>query len=298
MSTPEKVRRYGASTPRVREVVILAGSGEWLAAASDGSAPAELDWVERWMSDPPVKGTVDLFVAPPMLPVPVVRSLRETFPCTPILLVVQPDDGKSDAFLGDEEVFFVPPPTSVGLLRTCVREVLAFRSARDSSEAAGQDIPVVCATEPVSGWFELTGPTHPVFLRRFHAWMDLLRGAGIESDEFRRLAHAVREIGWNAIEWGNRFDLRRTLKLSFLRLDDRLLFRVEDEGRAGDWVSERGAGKTAVEDQRSRVRDGRGYGGFGLMLVQRIMDKIEVSSGGNIVVMEKHLPGMRPGGAG
>lgn len=297
MSTRETRTGAGAATPATHaEVVVLAGAGEWLPAGDDDDPPSDTCWREHWQREASFGFAADLIVAPPEVSVATLKGLLDRNPESAVLMVAPLDDAKGEEFLGTEQVFFVPPPSSVSVLRTYVREVLMFRQARNSSAAAGQEIPTVREIEPVSGWFELTGPTHPVFLRRFHAWIDVLRGTDLDPSELRRLAHAVREIGWNAIEWGNRFDLSRTLKLSFLRLEDRLLFRIEDEGQSGDWMSGQVGSAPAVE-QLDRVRDGRGHGGFGMLLVRKIMDKIEVSSGGNIVVMEKRLPGSPEGEA-
>lgn len=266
------------------EVLLLADPGSWL--EEDPSEPDPV-WREQWSEQLATDRPIDLVVATPTTPMESLRRVRADLPGADILMATSFDDTRGDEFFGDQAIFFIPPPTTVGQLRTCVHEVLSFRDACRRSEEAGEEVPELLEKEPVSGWYELTGPTHPIFLRRFRTWLELLEGVSLDPNEVRRLTHAVREVGWNAIEWGNRFELQRRLKFSFMKLDDRLLFRIEDEGGGKDWAGEGGSSLDPVEEQKRRASAGLRYGGLGLRLVQKIMDQIEVNSNGNIVVMEK-----------
>lgn len=274
-------------------VQILATQEEWFPSEDE---PPPIEWREVWSEEVPVGASakpgplVDLLVAPPDFPLERVEELRATRPGMDLLVATQHGDPRVDQLLGDQSVFFMVPPTTAGQLRTCVREVLSYRAERRQLVATGNELPELDQLAPVAGWLELTGPSHPVFLRRFRAWMASLRTLPFDDRERSRLEHAVREVGWNAIEWGNRFDMRRSLQLAFLTLEDRLVLRVQDEGGAGDWFDGL-VQRDAAEEQQRRASHGLRYGGFGLKLVEKIMDRVEVSSKGHIVVMEKLFPG-------
>lgn len=250
------------------------------------------EWSESWAQDVAGVRPFDLMVIPEDAELTVLQQVREKFPESDLAVVSSPDDARLELFLGDQAVFFLPPPDSMMQLYACVREILSYREECRKTREGGDSVPTVREEEPVAGWLELTGPTHPVFLRRFRTWIESLQDLPWDEKERRKLVHAVREVGWNAIEWGNRFDLRRAMRLAFLRLEDRVLFRIEDEGEPDDWhVRERP--QDAVSEQLQRAEQGIRYGGLGLTLVERIMDGVEVSSNGNIVVMEKRFAAMR-----
>ncbi|MEM7168297.1 MAG: ATP-binding protein [Planctomycetota bacterium] len=264
-------------------VQIVAPPGEWSFERQDADdEPPE--YKEQWNTD--LTDTPDLIVTLPNTTVEQLQTLRSQFPTVDLLIATQHEDPSVDFFLGDQSVYFMIPPSTVEQMRACIVEVLSFRIERQELLDSGSDVPAVQEHVPVAGWFELTGPSHPVFLRRFRTWMASLRALPISERERARLEHAVREVGWNAIEWGNRFDLRRRLHLAFMTLEDRLAFRVEDEGGAEGWYDELVRRDTAAEQKRRREAGIR-YGGFGLILVEKIMDRVEISSKGHIVVMEK-----------
>ena len=272
--------------PRIPKVLILASSGDWI----------ELDNSERpsgwheWWSDAAVPARdFQLVVAPPAVPLEEIKQWRASAPEVDVLVVTQEGNRRLSEFFGDQSVFFLHPPSSLGELRAAVQEVLSYRDACRQIVEDGRTPPPVEELTPVEGWLELTGPSHPVFLRRFRNWLEILDTLPIEGAELQRVTHAVREVGWNAIEWGNRFDPERRLTLSFLALDDSILFRVQDEGSGSDWYTDPGRIGTPEEIQRARAERGIRPGGLGLALVESIVDRLEVSDHGNIVILEKSI---------
>ena len=207
-----------------------------------------------------------------------------------MLVITREGDPRLLELFGDQGVFFLHAPSHLSELRSGIQEVIGFRDACAQLDREGRSVPAVEESTPVDGWLELTGPSHPVFLRRFRNWVETLEDLGLEAGELQRLVHAVREVGWNAIEWGNHFETQRRLNMSFLILDDSVLFRIQNENiRSGDWRAELENMDSAEELQQSRAERGIRPGGLGMTLVKSIVDRMDVSSHGNIVILEKKI---------
>lgn len=249
-------------------------------------------WEETWLEEA-VAGDLDgfdLIVAPPWTTIAALHGWRSEMPRVGLLLIAEEEDARLEEFFGDEGVFFLYSPPNRDALRSGIREVLGYRAAHRELREDNAEAPALDERNPVRGWLELTAPNHPVFLRRFRAWLEALEALPLSRRERNRLVHAIREVGWNAIEWGNSFDTRRRLELSFLALDDRILFRIQDEGAGSDWYGARVTSDDPAELQKRRADDGVRPGGLGLRLVEAIVDRVEVSSHGNTVILEKALP--------
>ncbi len=271
----------------IPHILFLAPSDEWPPA--DASELPD-GWRETWNPGLGPAPEYALVVAPPRISVERLGDWRREAAGVDLLVMTREGDPRLARFFGDTGVFFMHPPGALTELRSGVREVLGFRDACRKLENLGKSAPGVREETPVDGWLEITGPSHPVFLRRFRNWIESLTHLSLSPVEMQQLIHAVREVGWNAIEWGNRFDPGRTLSLSFLALDDAILFRIQNEEvQAGDWWAEHRSLRDPQAIQRARAAKGKRPGGLGLILVQSIVDRVDVSSNGNIVILEKKL---------
>ncbi|MCI0651250.1 MAG: ATP-binding protein [Planctomycetes bacterium] len=283
---------------RTPNVLVLAKSAHWPETRDAAGAGTERSWREAWNEIAEPAPGHDLVVVPEGIALAAIAAWREAAPASDLLLVAGAGDERLMRFFGDQRVFYLQPVADLADVRAGIEEVLSYRACCETLADGGKQPPPAEVERPVVGWLELTGPSHPVFLRRFRAWVETLGGLGLDREEHRKLLHAVREIGWNALEWGNRFTPERRLSLSYLLLEDRILFRIESEGQSRDWYEPRGKVPDPAELQRRRAARGVRPGGLGLVLVRSVVDRIDVSSHGRIVILEKRVRPLLAGSAG
>ncbi|MFQ5926819.1 MAG: ATP-binding protein, partial [Terriglobia bacterium] len=96
--------------------------------------------------------------------------------------------------------------------------------------------------------------------------------AGFEEDDQHKISMAVRESLINAYQHGNRQDVRKKIKLSFLLYPNRLVVEVSDEG-SGFRLEEV---PDPLADESLLKTSGRG-----LFLIRSFMDQCQVESGRN-----------------
>lgn len=63
---------------------------------------------------------------------------------------------------------------------------------------------------------------------------ELGKTTSLSENELYELQVAVTEICYNGIEHGNRFSPDKEVRVSYLILDDRVIFKIEDEGEGFD----------------------------------------------------------------
>lgn len=100
-----------------------------------------------------------------------------------------------------------------------------------------------------------------------------------------RLRQALFELGQNAIEWGNRGDLTKTVHIR-LRADERSLhLSVSDQGPGFDRKNLPHAADDQDPIRHLEIREQLGLreGGFGLMITRGLVDRIVYNASGNTV---------------
>ncbi|MBI4576650.1 MAG: response regulator [Planctomycetes bacterium] len=149
-------------------------------------------------------------------------------------------------------------------------------------------------TTPASGWVEITAPNHDSYLDRFQAFCARLYESNLDEKTCRDVRMAIDELGRNAVEWGNRNDINRRLRIAYCVFDDRIVFKIEDEGEGFDLgaVPDPTKDPWGVVEQREKA--GKRPGGYGLVLVRKIMDKVYHNARGNMVILEKRIPPRGP----
>ena len=139
------------------------------------------------------------------------------------------------------------------------------------------------------GWINFTAPSHRAFLDRFTNMCELLLARGLDTDTVEELRVAILELGTNAIEWGHRQDVSRSIKLSARLLCDRLVVVVEDCGGGFCPSDVPDPTEDARGLQRDRQAAGKRPGGYGIALVRAITDHLVYNERGNLVAMVKRL---------
>jgi len=143
-------------------------------------------------------------------------------------------------------------------------------------------------------WVELTAPSRQEYLDRFANFMDALYNARLSPAEREDLKIAVNEIAANAMEWGNRQDRQRRVKVSYCLFPEEVVFKVEDEGEGFRPQEVPDPVVNPVAHLIERVKGGKRVGGYGIHIVRKVMDKVVYSEKGNVVILSKYLPAPRP----
>ena len=142
---------------------------------------------------------------------------------------------------------------------------------------------------PLAGWLEITAPSDMEYVERFNRFVTRLKGLPLGPMEREDLRQAIHELGKNAVEWGNRGDIGKRLRLSYAVFDEQLVIKVEDEGAGFDPAGLPDPATEPELNMAKRLHDGKRPGGYGVALVRRLMDEVMFSENGNTVLMSKRL---------
>jgi anti-sigma regulatory factor (Ser/Thr protein kinase)/CheY-like chemotaxis protein len=118
--------------------------------------------------------------------------------------------------------------------------------------------------------------------------------ADLPDEERHEVARAFREILVNAIEHGGQLDPTKNVEIDYVRARRMVTCRVADPGRGFKWDEMPHAAIANPEDdpiKHMEVRQELGLrpGGFGIMLVQHLVDQLVYNETGNEVLMVKYL---------
>jgi anti-sigma regulatory factor (Ser/Thr protein kinase) len=137
----------------------------------------------------------------------------------------------------------------------------------------------------IRNWVEISAPSEKKFVESLARFVLLLTRTRVADRKRRSLGYALREIGQNAIEWGNAYDPRKRFHLSFCVLEDRLLLKLEDEGEGFDPEALIDVREDPLGNLIRRREQGKRTGGYGLAIVRGLMDQVIFSEKGNAVVL-------------
>lgn len=178
-------------------------------------------------------------------------------------------------------VEYLTKPISVEKVLQTVRRVFD-RHAR--FKGAGEQMKV---NSSLQGWVELTAPTDFEYVERFRKFTGLLGSVPLSDEEREDIRVAIDEIGQNAVEWGNRHDRGKHIHLSYCVFNDRIVFKVEDEGEGFTPATLRDPSVDPLAHIMERMKEGKRAGGYGVFITRKLMDDILYSESGNAVLMTK-----------
>jgi PAS domain S-box-containing protein len=169
-----------------------------------------------------------------------------------------------------------------------VRDLLnVIQSALQDSDER-QTIEVVSA---VPGWVELIVPCTREAAERIASVVERL-GAGIPEDVLDSVAFAFRELVMNAVEWGGGLDPSRKVRITCVRTDRMLMYRIADPG-PGFTFDNLDHAAIAHDNpiDHLMVRDAKGLrpGGFGVLTVRASVDELVYNQKQNEVIFIKYL---------
>jgi CheY-like chemotaxis protein/anti-sigma regulatory factor (Ser/Thr protein kinase) len=166
--------------------------------------------------------------------------------------------------------------------------VKTIREALDAPEPPRID---VISARPE--WVELMVPCTREAVERIESVM-----AHLDTDlapELREsIAFAFRELLMNAVEWGGKLDPSRTVRISYLRAQRMLMYRIADPGSGFkiEDLPHAAIGQTPEQPiAHMDVREAKGIrpGGFGLVTVRSNVDELLYNEQRNEVVFVKYL---------
>ena len=162
--------------------------------------------------------------------------------------------------------------------------------AKDSSAENQEQSDAIVASSPITGWIELTASSELEQFRRLQRFSDALFASRFPAKVCEDLKMAVEEVGRNAVEWGNRFDPDKQVHVSYCIFDDRVVIKVEDEGEGFTPQNVPDPTMDPVKTMQDRMNAGKRPGGYGVYLIQRLVDDIVYNEKGNTVLLIKYLP--------
>ena len=156
--------------------------------------------------------------------------------------------------------------------------------------AAAMPIEVVSAKPE---WLELVAPCTLDTADRIQSFVMHLE-ADLAEPVREAVAQAFRELLTNAVEWGGKLDPSRKVRISCVRTERLLLYRIADPGEGFDIDRLRHAAIMNPDDDPMRhlsVREEQGLrpGGFGLAMTRSLVDDLIYNEARNEVLLIKYL---------
>jgi anti-sigma regulatory factor (Ser/Thr protein kinase) len=140
---------------------------------------------------------------------------------------------------------------------------------------------------------ELEFPSVPQYLfEATELLTDVLGATTMAHDQVRQMRQAILEMGQNAIEWGNRLDPNKRVRVLYKGYPDRVEIVVRDEGPGFDpkHLPHAATADDPIAHLDVRQEQGLRDGGFGLLIVRGMVDELTYNDPGNEVTLVRRLP--------
>ena len=169
-----------------------------------------------------------------------------------------------------------------------VRDLLNVIQGALTSSDEPQTIDVVSA---VPGWVELIVPCTREAAEQIQQVVARL-GADLPEDTLESVAFAFRELVMNAVEWGGQLDPSHKVRITCVRTDRMLMYRIADPGPGFSFenLDHAAIGHDNPIDH-ILVRDAKGLraGGFGVLTARASVDELVYNQKQNEVIFIKYL---------
>lgn len=156
------------------------------------------------------------------------------------------------------------------------------------SSSAPQAIEVLSA-QP--NWVELLVPCTREAAEQIHQVVARLSG-DLPNDVLESVSYAFRELLLNAVEWGGKLDPNRQVRISCVRTNKVLMYRIADPGQGFNFEDLAHAAisyENPTEHVRVREEKQLRAGGFGLLMVRAQVDELVYNDKQNEVIFMKYL---------
>jgi CheY-like chemotaxis protein/anti-sigma regulatory factor (Ser/Thr protein kinase) len=260
---------------------LLRDAGYFVEQAGDG--PQALERLRA--------GGIDLVLLDVMLPgingIDVLAKARE-FDRSPRVVMMTADDAPETLLraVRNQAYRYLRKPFAPAAIVEVVEEVLA------APPAALLPIEVVSARP---NWLEIIAPCSLQVAERIQGFMVQLE-ADLPEEVRESVGHAFRELLSNAIEWGGKLDPDRKVRISYIRAQRMLLYRISDPGEGFniDALAHAAINNPAGDPMgHMEVREEQGLrpGGLGLVITRSLVDELIYNEARNEVVFVKYLSG-------
>ncbi|MFB3922043.1 MAG: response regulator [Terriglobia bacterium] len=142
-------------------------------------------------------------------------------------------------------------------------------------------------------WVELLVPCHIRAAERVQGFLIQLK-ADLPADVLQNVGLAFHELLVNAIEWGGKFDPSRKVRIAYVRGKKMLMYRIADPGSGFNMreLTHAAAGGHSTQPHghlEARAQKGLRPGGFGIAMVQAMVDELIYNEPQNEVLFVKYL---------
>ena len=152
-----------------------------------------------------------------------------------------------------------------------------------------QTIEVISATP---GWVELVVPCTREAADQIGEVVTKL-GSDLPEEVVESVAFAFRELAMNAVEWGGQLDPDRKVRITCVRTDRMLMYRIADPGPGFNFADLDHAAVShpdnPIEHMNVRAEKNLRPGGFGLLTVRSLVDELVYNEKHNEVIFIKYL---------
>ena len=169
-----------------------------------------------------------------------------------------------------------------------VRDLLNVVQSALRESGDSQPIEVVSA---VPGWVELIVPCTREAAEQIQQVVTRL-GADLPEDVLEAVAFAFRELVMNAVEWGGRLDPSHKVRITCVRTDRMLMYRIADPGPGFSFENLDHAAighDNPIDHMLVRNAKGLRAGGFGVLTARASVDELVYNQKQNEVIFIKYL---------
>lgn len=192
---------------------------------------------------------------------------------------------------------YLQKPADLKVLRKAVAELLdrASRRVAQGQPPRASSNTVAAVRELEDGCFvELTAVNDPSEANRFERFVERVLPPAVTSADRDAIRLALEEIVQNAMEWGNRNDPGKQLRLSYFLMPDRITFRVEDQGEGFKPEVLNDPSADPKQHVMNRLASGKRMGGWGIFMTRKVVDDVAFNPRGNVAFLTKFFSHARP----
>lgn len=204
---------------------------------------------------------------------------------------------------GLKAIFLAPavtPPDVIAALRAhvfaCLVPPFDTGELADLIRGAADSIGSSDAIQVLSAraeWISLRVSCNLVTADRLTSFMTALRG-DVNQQVREDLLTAFREVLLNAMEHGAGFDSEKVIDVTAVRTERAVVYHFRDPGPGFDteMLTHAAVGNPShdpIAHLERRASQGMRPGGFGMLLVRKLVDEVMYSETGNEVLLIKHL---------